>query len=54
MISSRMVIHKNTAEMVALRLPYEEMVSFRLILLKLFKNTSLIFLWFRLNDHTSM
>jgi len=40
MISSRMVIHKNTAEMVALRLPYEEMVSFRLIFLKLFKNTS--------------
>lgn len=28
MISLRMVIHKNTAEMVALRLPYEEMVSF--------------------------
>lgn len=27
MIASRIVIHKHTAEMVALRLPYEEMVS---------------------------
>lgn len=26
-ISARMAIHKTTAEMVALRLPYEEMVS---------------------------
>jgi len=29
MIASRIVIHKHTAEMVALRLPYEEMVSSR-------------------------
>lgn len=27
MIASRMVVHKTTADMVALRLPYEEMVS---------------------------
>lgn len=29
MITSRIVIHKNTAEMVALRLPYEEMVGIK-------------------------
>lgn len=29
MIASRLLIHKTTAEMVALRLPYEEMVSNR-------------------------
>lgn len=33
MIASRIAIHKHTAEMVALRLPYEEMVSSRLCLL---------------------
>lgn len=26
MIASRVIVHKTTAEMVALRLPYEEMV----------------------------
>lgn len=30
MIASRLVVHKTTAEMVALRLPYEEMVSNKL------------------------
>lgn len=29
MITSRIEIHKNTAEMVALRLPYEEMVGIK-------------------------
>lgn len=29
MIASRMTIHKITSEMVTLRLPYEEMASFK-------------------------
>lgn len=33
MIASRMAIHKSTAEMVALRLPYEEMVSFSILII---------------------
>jgi len=54
MIASRIGIHKHTAEMVALRLPYEEMVSSKHYLFNLM-NTSLIFsLYFRLNDHTFM
>lgn len=44
MIASRIATHKHTAEMVALRLPYEEMVSSRHCLLNLL-NTSLIFLY---------
>jgi len=54
MIASRIGIHKHTAEMVALRLPYEEMVSSKHCLLNLM-NTNLIFsLYFRLNGHISM
>jgi len=37
MIASRISIHKTTAEMVTLRLPYEEMVSTRHDLIFLFE-----------------
>lgn len=54
MIASRIGIHKHTAEMVALRLPYEEMVSSKHCLLNLMNISLFLSLYFRLNDHTFM